>query len=274
MSEGEPNSFGFFPGTTADQAAVDVGLRTGASGTHTSRTIMVAEISAAFAAVPATAQRVEYAHAIIHENCLRKPTAATRKITNQRLAELYTLDPAVPLFRALRRLWDTDDSSHALLALLTALARDPLLRVTATAIIALSPGSELQRDHLKSALNAIAADRLKEAIIDKVVRNAASSWTQSGHLQGRTFKLRRLVSPAPAAIALALYLAYKVGFRGEELFNSGWLKVLDCDRTNAKRLALEAKRLGLIELRMAGAFIDMNLARLDLPFGRVMHGAR
>ena len=43
--------------------------------------------------------------------------------------------------------------------------------------------------------------RLNDAILDKVARNAGSSWSQSGHLQGRVRKIRLRVDPTvgPAA---------------------------------------------------------------------------
>ncbi len=235
---------------------------------------MFSELSAAFAALPVTAQRAHYAHAIIDENCLQKPTAASRKITNQRLGELYTLDLAVPMFRVLRRLWEIDRADHPLLALLIALARDQFLRVTAAVVVHLSPGTELPRDRMRSALFLAAGDRLKEAVIDKIMRNTASSWTQSGHLVGRTFKVRRLVRPTSPAVALAVYLAYKSGFRGPEIFTSGWTRVLDGDVTAVRTLALEAKRLGLIDLRMAGDIVEINVDRLESPLARVAYGSR
>ncbi len=88
---------------------------------------MYDELQRVFAAVPAEAQRPHYASAIIDENCLSKPTAATRRLTNQRLGELYALDPSVPIFRVLRRLWDVEAVARRLLALLMSVARDPLL---------------------------------------------------------------------------------------------------------------------------------------------------
>ena len=81
-------------------------------GTHTSRTMMLAELSAIFAAVPASAGRKQYVEAVVEANCLAKPTTATRRLTLQRLTELYALDPDIPIFRILRRLWDVDAESR------------------------------------------------------------------------------------------------------------------------------------------------------------------
>jgi hypothetical protein len=224
---------------------------------------MLAELGSTLSAVPTDSNRGKYAEAIIEANCLGKRTTATRRLTNQRLGELYALDPSVPVFRILRRLWSIDEAGRPLLALLVALARDPLLLATSSAVIPLQPGAEFQRNLMRDALRAVVGERLNDSILAKVVRNAASSWTQTGHLQGRTFKFRHLVKPTAGTVALALYLGYTVGFRGEDLLSSGWLTVLDCTPLAARNLALEAKRLGLMDLRVAADVMELKLERLD-----------
>jgi len=72
-----------------------------------------------------------------------------------------------------------------------------------------------------------------------------------------------MVRATPAAVAFALYLALAAGFHGEELLSTGWLKVLDCGASAAIELATTAKRMGLLDLRMAGDAFDLNLGRLD-----------
>ncbi|WP_086466637.1 MULTISPECIES: hypothetical protein [Alphaproteobacteria] len=269
MLEPQTSHFRLFPSNGPRARAEEAGFRFGAIGTHTSRTMMLAELEAVLDAAPEAGKRADYAAAIIEGNCLSKATAATRRLSNQRLGELYGLDRDLPLFRVLRRLWSLDPDSRPLLALLAAIARDPLLAATCTAVIPLPPGAELQREPMKAALRASVEDRLNESILEKVCRNAASSWTQSGHLEGRTFKKRRLVRAIPVAVAFALYLAYAAGYRGADLFSSGWLQLLDCDPGQARQLALEAKRIGLIDLRMAGDVVELNVARLDPAATRV-----
>ena len=261
--------FSLFPLSTTPPHAEGIGFRFGAKGTHTSRTIMLAELEALFEAAPEAARRTDYIEAIIEGNCLSKATVATRRHSSQRLGELYGLDPNLPLFRVFRRLWTLDPDGHALLALLAATARDPLLAATGPAVIPLLPGTELQRDTLKAVLRASVEDRLNSEVLEKVCRNAASSWTQSGHLEGRTFKRRRLVEATAASVAFGLYLAHAGGFRGADLFSSGWLQLLDCDPSKARALALDAKRAGLIDLGVAGEVVELNLARLDPVVERI-----
>lgn len=227
---------------------------------------MLSELATTLQAVSALAPRSKYAGAIIEDNCLGKPTLATRKLTNQRLGELFALDDQVPLFRVLHRLWRADEFGLPLLAVLCALARDPLLRATASVVVLTPSDAEFVRGPVKEVLRSKVGVRLNDAILDKVVRNIASSWTQSGHLQGRTFKFRRLVRATPASLAFAVYLGHVAGLRGNDLLASGWTAVLDCSISKAQELALEAKRLGLIDLRIGGDVLELSFDRLD-PLG-------
>ena len=251
------------PALGASDRAAKVGFRFGAKGTHTSRTMMLGEFSAVLLEAPEGASREDYAAAIVERNCLGKPTTATRRLTNQRLGELYGLDPRVPLFRVLRRLWSIDVPGRPLLALQCAVARDPLLAATVAPVLSLTPGSDLQRDTLRTALRNAVDDRLSDATFEKVIRNVASSWEQAGHLVGRTFKKRAAVRATPGSVAFALYLGHAVGFRGAALFATGWIALLDCPPARARELAIEAKRIGLIDLRIAGDVVDLVLDRLD-----------
>ena len=160
------------------------------------------------------------------------------------------------------------DLSGGSSSLQCAIARDPLLAATAASVLALSPGSELQRNAMKAALHTVVDERLNDATVDKVIRNAASSWAQAGHLVGRTFKKRALVRATPGSVAFGLYLGHAVGFRGVPLFATGWVSLLDCTPISARDLAVEAKRIGLIDLRMAGEVVDLVLDRLDPAEGR------
>jgi hypothetical protein len=240
-----------------------IGFRYGDKGTHTSRTMMLAELEAALDATGENAERNDYTSAIIDGNCLSKATTATRRVSSQRLSELYGLDPKLPMFRVLRRLWSIDRENRPRIALLAAIARDPLLMASAASIISLSPGSEFRRDQMNAALRSTVGGRLNDSTLEKVCRNATSSWTQSGHLEGRIFKKRRPVQASPATAAFALFLANSAGYRGAEIFSSAWFRILDCDPSHARQFALEAKRLGLIKLRMAGDVIDLDVSHLD-----------
>lgn len=249
------------PGSRGTQERA--GLRFGEKGTHTSRTMMSTELTELFEVAPKDATREDYAAAIIEENALGKATTSNRRSTNQRLGELYGLDPSIPVFRVLLRLWEVDRDGRPLLALLTALGRDPLLRTTASTILDLSPGSELVRTVLLEAIGRETEGRLKESIRDKVARNAGSSWTQSGHLNGRVRKIRQVVEPTPGAVAFALWLGGVQGLAGESLLTSGWAQVLDAPPSRLLDLTLRAKQLGLVHARVGGGVVEIDARALD-----------
>jgi hypothetical protein len=161
--------FLLFPGSTREAEAS--GFRFGAKGTHTSRTMMFEELSHVLQATAPDARRADYAAAIIDGNCLSKQTASTRRL--KRLGELYGLDPSIPLFRILRRLWDIEADCRPFLALLAAIARDPLLAATCPAIVAMPAKAELLRDAMRGALKAVVGDRLNDSTLEKACRNAA-----------------------------------------------------------------------------------------------------
>jgi hypothetical protein len=285
------------------EAAVKAGVRFGTVGTHTSRTMMLPELSDLLAAVPARApasdglaasqgdlfpathvqpslfqarlpSRDDYFQAILEDNVLGKDTAASRRGTLQRLSELYGLDPQLAVFRVLRRLWEVDGSGRPLLALLCALARDPLLRATAKAVLPLSPGSELSRSALYEALTADEEEeqqsrtdrlssRFKPAILDKIARNAASSWAQAGHLEGRVRKIRKKVRPTAGSAAFALWLGHLQDLAGDYLLRTLWAAVLDVTQDELFDLALAAKQHGLLRAVSGGGVRAIDVAGLD-----------
>ena len=117
----------------ARQLPESLGFREGATSVHTSRTMMLDELSLLLAKVSANGKAASYVSAIVDDNALSKPTKTTRQRTAKRLEELYSLDPACTLFRLLRHFWPADQAGRPMLALLAAAARDPLLRETTAA---------------------------------------------------------------------------------------------------------------------------------------------
>ena len=230
---------------------------------------MLAELNDLFAAVEPAGVRADYLAAIVDENALGKATIATRRSTGQRLCELYALEPRVPIFRVLRRLWQVDVPGRPLLAMLCALARDPLLRSTAPAVLALPVATELVRSRFLDEIRQTVGARLNEAVLDKVARNAASSWAQSGHLQGRMRKIRTRVAPTPGCLAMAVWLGAVEGLAGRALLDCSWTRVLDRTGPELLPVALQAKQLGLIHARAGGGVIEIDASRLDPAAARI-----
>ena len=168
MSLAEVKAIEFFPPAGPPAGAAKLGFRFGDKGTHSSRTLMLTELEAVLAAAPGAADRAAHAAAIIEGNCLEKPTASTRRLSNQRLGELYALDPFVVVFRVLRGLWDVDPKARPLLAMLAALARDPLFMASAAPVLSQSAGIEIQRAPIREALRKLVGERMNDDTLDKV----------------------------------------------------------------------------------------------------------
>ena len=238
------------------------GFRQGERGTHTSRTIMLAELRLLLAANPADATRDSYRQLIIEGNVLGKRTASTRMLSAKRLGEMYGLDHRLPVFRALRHFWDIDPTGRPLLALLCAAARDPLLRMTAAIVLDAPVGTVVTTKDIEPALAEAAHGRFNDSILNKIARNAGSSWTQSGHLSGRNNKKRVRPSVTPAVTAYALFLGHLCGVRGQLLFSTFWARLLDSRFEELSSFAFEASRRGWLNFRRAGSIIEASFPGL------------
>jgi hypothetical protein len=246
---------------------VALGFRVANSGPHTSKTLMLQELEVLLAAIPAEAPAKVYRAAIVEDNVLGKRTFSTRKETASRLTALHGLDRRKPLFRVLRRLWAVDPAAHPQLALLNGLARDPLLLATTAQVMEMAEGELLRRSEMVEAVQGFSHDRLSDRVLDAVARNAASSWTQSGHLQGKVKKRRQPIQPHPVALALATWLGYATGKRGKALLNTPWAKALDTSSSGLLELAEQAKRLGLLKLSHGGGVVAIDPSGLDPQAG-------
>ena len=119
------------------------------------------------------------------------------------------------------------------------------------------------RDIMRDAIASVVGDRMNEAVLDKVVRNTASSWTKTGHLVGRTIKRRAHVRPNQTAFIFALWLAHKASFGGADLFDNGWVAALDLEPISARTFAERAHASGLIGFRTIGGVFEFDFAPLE-----------
>lgn len=256
-----------FQGPTESTALLRAGFRFGARGTLSSRNIMLGELADIFNALPPDATRDDYARAILDDNILGKPTQSARRSARQHLSELYGLDRRLAVFRVLRGLWENDPCGRPLLAVLCALARDPILRSTAPTVLGLTKGESLDRRVLANTVREVAGSRFNDSVLAQVTKNATSSWCLAGHLTRRTpwdrHCVRKRVHPTPGVVAFALWLGGIEGAAGLSLLDSRWATVLDVQGEAMLEWALEAGRLGLIRVRAAGDVVEIGTGRLD-----------
>ena len=167
-----------------------LGFRKGPTSVHTSRTMMLNELSLVLEKVGPDSTASGYLTAIVHENVLGKPTQTTRQRTAKRLTELYALDPGCTVFRLLRHFWNADPAGRPMLALLAAAARDPLLRETTPFIQKVSRDHAVAPNEIADHLNEKFPGRFQPSTSLATAQRLASSWTQAGYLRGKVNKKR------------------------------------------------------------------------------------
>ena len=231
-------------------------------GAHTSRTMMLTELRQLLEAAGDTASPVHLKQSVLEDNVLGKNSTSSRQRSWRYLRELYALDVAEPSFAALRKLWPHDREAQPLIALSSALVRDPALRGTATAVLRADIGASVTADDLAAAVDEAYRGSYSDAVAHKVGRNAASTWTQSGHLLGRVRKTRSHANPRPASVAYALFLASLEGREGDFLFEALPVHAQDAPVHTLKELAREASRRGWLEYRSISSVTEIGFGFL------------
>ena len=200
--------------------------------------------------------------AIEQDNVLGKRSAQSRKLAVRHLGKLYALDHDVPLYRAFVFLWQREPSGRPLLAFLVAYVRDAVLRSSAPFVFGLKEGDPYQRESLESFIDQLEPGRFSKATLTSTAQNVAGTWTQAGHLSGRVKKVRRLVQPTPAAVAMALLLSFVRGDRGQLQFESEYIKLLDCSAGQGMELAETAASKGWINFKRVDSIMEVAFPRL------------
>jgi hypothetical protein len=251
-------------GESLSQEIVDGSV---SGGPSTSQTVMVSSLQHLLKVVPAGAPPHEYRSAVMEENILGKQTLRAREWAFRQLRRFYGLDPDILLFRSLRDLWPDDLAGQPLLAMLCALARDPVLRSTTKVILNSEPGVPVGPTDFRTAIEEAFPGVYGDKTLRTAAGNVASSWYQVGHLhkETRTDKVRSRATATPADLAYALLLGHIEGHRGQALFDTLWSRVLDQPASRLNDLAVLASQRGLIEFRAAGGVVDVGFRELLRP---------
>lgn len=244
---------------------IALGFRDGISSVHTSRTMMLAELSLVFDHLGPKASADEFLTAVVEHNVLGKPTQTTRKRTAQRLTELYSFNSTLPVFRTLRQFWTADSVGQPMLAYLAATARDPLLRDITPIIVAVPVGSIVDSKDLAKQLEEKCPERFSPATLISTAQNLASSWNQAGYLSGRLNKKRIRPNVTPVVVTFALLLGYLCGARGKMLFDTIWTRMLDRTPAEMTDFAIEASKQGWLTYKAVGTVTEVTFPGLLTP---------
>lgn len=240
-------------------------------GPHASRTMLLSDLRLLLAVCPPDATMADYRAAVVDENALMKATMSNRRETFKRLSQFYTLNPNVALFRALRALWDADDASQPLLALLCVAARDPVFRATSDLVLAAAPGRAVTPQEAERAVEVAFPERYGAKTLKSIGQHVLGSWQQGGHLAGKIVKRRARAHVTPAATAYALLLGYLCGARGLALFESFWAQLLDAPLGELDGLAFAAGQRGWLDYRRIGDVMQIAFPKF-LDSSEAAHG--
>lgn len=244
------------------RSAIAVGLRVDPAGTHLSSTLKLDELRVVLGAIEEDASLEALKRAVVESNVLGKPTASSRRITFDRLRELYGLDRSLLVFRALRDLWSADQDAQPMLALLCATARDPILRAVTPMMIATPVGTPLSVDELAEEAERQFPGKFVPSSLARLGRNIASSWEKAGLLAGRRDKIRNRPEIRPTSLAYALLLGDLCGRRGQALFGTLWALMLGAPVHEMKEMAVQASQQGWIEYRAMGDVVEVSFRHL------------
>lgn len=234
-----------------------LGFSFGRNSVHAARTNMFEELELLLEAVPSPTDGKQLTNAIIEDNCLGKRSEKSKTLTARHLLELYTLEPKVSIFKTLLYFWNRESEARPLLALLCSSARDSLLKNSLKVILDTPETAVLERETMEDYIDSLEPGRFSKATLKSVAQNINSTWTKSGHITGRAKKVRTQAKAKPAAVAYALYLGYLCGNRGPELFETDFMKSMDCSREKAIELAEIASQRGWIVFKRIGKVMEV-----------------
>lgn len=234
-------------------------------GAHTSRTMLLEDLSSVLAACPTNATCDHYRVSIIDENVAGKDSLSSRQRTFRYLREMYRLDLDDAPFRAMLRLWAREPQGRPQIALVMAVANDHALAATSSGILSIGTGEAATSESLANAVEREFPGSYSPAIRAKIGRNALSSWTQAGYLHRSSPRgpaLRRQIDPSPGAVTMALVLGHADGLTGERLFDTTHTALLDSSSGTLHDRTHDAARKGWLEYRSRGMVTEVNLEAL------------
>jgi len=235
-----------------------LGFRNVKNSVMTNRTIMVAELEKLLTYNNSSLMDFQqYMDAIINENCLHKATENNKNYTAKHLQNLYGLDPSNLVFRGLKFFYDKESCALPLLASLAAYSRDSIFNISFSYIQNLPIGALSRNDDFILFIEKQYPGRFSDKMLLSLVQNLHSSWTQSGHLTGKMKKIRQNLPDCHTAVCYALFLGSIKGIRGQNLFFSEYVNLLEYGYEKSLELAKESAAQGFINMKCIGDVIEV-----------------
>jgi len=238
------------------------GFRDVAGSIHTSQTILTNNARTLIEDIGPSIDgwdRESLTDSILSKNIFCKRTDSARLGGLRDMIAIYGFDSPPPVTRALLSLWHATRDRSLLLGQL-AIARDPILRVTAPIILDMQPGETSGFRTMMAYLESHYPRRFSSGTLRAVGERCISSWVQMGHLRQGRVRERVPVVAESAHAAFASFLAICCGFSGRSILESGWFQMLDISPEQAMSLLRRAEAEGQIDLHVAGHVFEIGLA--------------
>lgn len=200
--------------------------------------------------------------AIIEQNCLAKNTGNNRVSTCDKLISHYILNEEVEFFRSFYFFWHKNEFTKNVLAFLFSFSRDRILYEMVPYVVSFDSGAEITLGQMEGVLSEKYGHKYRESTLRSMVQNLRSTLTQSGHLKGKVKKIKSKPVLDSNGIAYALYLGYTLGIRGELLFESEFMKAIECSVERGINLAFDASAKGILNMKKVGNVIEIQFPRL------------
>ncbi len=234
-------------------------------GGHSSRSMMLNEMRMLVSSLPLTVSIHDFAKAIVDENILEKPTLSSRRKSLSHLVELYGLDQSKALFRVFWDFAHSDTDSLPQLCVVCAYARDPQLRYSFEFVRNLRQGEVLSRIDMEQHLENGFPNRFSPAMKKSMAQNVNTSWTFSGHLEGKVKKIRQVPEPRPVSAAYAMFVGYLTGLRSLSLLDSAYASLVSSSRSQLQAALSLASAKGLLSLKQAAGIVEFDFSSLLTP---------
>ena len=241
----------------------ELGFSKNPGGALTSRSILLYQAKRLFSIYQKEGLEKPPRYYVIEENRLGIPTLSSREKTCRYLKQEYGFSVEIPIFKALYALHKIHNEEDMTLPLfLLAWSRDALLRNGTLELLKTNANEALKPFLILDLFQKEIGNRYREGIIEKIKKNWIASWTQSGHLAGRSNKIRAQVKAGPMALAFACLLSTFSGETGEKIFSSIWIQILDLNPQQARELAQKAKEIGLLDVYSMGGVTQISFPSL------------
>ena len=245
------------------------GFSTATTGGHMARSMMLPEVTQLFRALPLDTTKELYKSAIIDDNVLGKPTFASREKSYRHLVQLYGLESSLALFRILRKLASDEPASLPLMAATCSFCRDAQLRASFALIEKRNRGEVLTREQMDEHLEKSFPGRFSPAMKKSLAQNVNTTWTEAGHLSGRSKKVRAIPEARVAASVYAITAGYLLNLRGQALLTSVFSRLVAPDASFVSSHLMMATGRGWVRFRQAGGVVEIDCTPLLTEAERV-----